>query len=66
LRLPTRHAAADPERPGFVRRGKHNPAADSNGFAAQRRVKQLLDRGIKGIEVRVEDGGRRSHPDRSP
>src|SRR5262245_49691681 len=31
--------------------------ADSNGFAAQTRVKQLLDRCIEGVEVRVEDSG---------
>jgi hypothetical protein len=63
-RLPSRHAAADPEGLGFVRRGQHNPAADGNGFAAQRRVEQLLDRGVKGIEVCMEDGGCRFHPDR--
>jgi hypothetical protein len=34
--------------------------------AAQGRVEQLLDRGIEGIQVRMEDGGCRFHPDRSP
>ena len=65
-RLPSRHAAADPEGLGFVRSGKHDPATDGDGLAAQRRVEQLLDRGIEGIQVRMEDGGCRCHPDRSP
>jgi hypothetical protein len=57
-----RHAACDPERFGFVGSGQHHPAADGNGLTAQRRVEQLLDRGIEGVEVRVEDGGGRFHP----
>src|SRR5258707_13078326 len=61
-RLPSRHAAADPEDPGFVRSGKHNPATDGNGSAAQRRVKQLLYGGVEGIQVRMKDGGCRCHP----
>src|SRR5271168_1460356 len=65
-RLPSRHAAAHPEGLGFVRSGKHNPATDGNGLAAQRRVEELLDRGIEGIQVCMEDGSCRSHPDRSP
>ena len=32
-----------------------DPAADGNRLAAQRRVEQLLDRGIEGIQVRMED-----------
>ena len=65
-RPPSRHAAAHPEGLGFVGSGKHDPAADGDGLAAQRRVEQLLDRGIEGVEVRMEDGGCRFHPDRSP
>ena len=65
-RLPSRHAAADPEGLGFVGSGNHNPSTDGNGSAAQRRVKQLLYRGIESIQVRMEDGGCRCHPDRSP
>src|SRR3984893_1551414 len=65
-RLPSRHAAADTESLGFVRSGKHNPTTDGDGSAAQRRVEQLLDRGIEGIQVCMEDGGYRFHPDRSP
>ena len=57
-----RHAARDPERLGFVGSGQHHAAADGDGLAAQRRVEQLLDRGIEGVEVRVEDGGGRFHP----
>src|SRR6266481_9525762 len=64
--LPSRHAAADPESPGFVRSGKHNSTTDGDRLAAQRRVEQLLDRGIEGIQVCMEDGGYRFHPDRSP
>ena len=62
-RPPSRHAAADPEGLGFVGSGKHDPAADGDRLAAQRRVEQLLDRGIEGIEVRMEDGGCRFHPE---
>jgi len=65
-RLPSRHAAADPERLGFVRSGKHNPAPYGDGLAAQRRVEQLLDRGIEGVQVCMEDAGNRFHPNRSP
>jgi hypothetical protein len=53
-RPPSRHASADSEVLGFVRCGKYDPVADSNGFAAQRRVEQLFDRGIKGIKVRMK------------
>jgi GMC oxidoreductase len=65
-RLPSRHAAANPKGPGFVRSCKHNSTTDCNGFATQRRVKQLLYGGIEGIQVRMKDGGCRCHPDRSP
>ena len=41
-RLLSWHAAADPESLGFVRSGKHNSTTDGDGFAAQRRLKQLL------------------------
>src|SRR6516164_100369 len=64
-RLPSRHAAADPEGLGFVRSGKHNPATDGDGLAAQRRVEQLLDGGIEGIQVCMEDAGYGFHPNRS-
>ena len=33
-RPPSRHAPADSEGPGFVRRSQHDPAADGDGFAA--------------------------------
>ena len=64
-RPPPRHSAADPESLGFVGGGKHDPAADGDRLAAQRRVEQLLDRGIEGVEVRMEDGGHRFHADSS-
>ena len=65
-RPPSRHAAADPEGPGFVRSGKHDPPADGDRLAAQRWVEQLLDRGIESIQVRMEDGGCRFHHNQSP
>ncbi|MET3912984.1 hypothetical protein ABID59_007358 [Bradyrhizobium sp. S3.3.6] len=55
-RLSSRHAPAHSEGPGFVRCGKHNPTADGDWLAAQRRVKQLLYRGIEGVQVRIQDG----------
>ena len=60
-RAPSRHAAADAERLGLVGRGEHDAAADRDRFAAQERVEQLLDRCVEGVEVGVEDGGRRVH-----
>jgi hypothetical protein len=51
------HTATDSEGPGFVRSGEHNPTAHSDRPAAQRRVEQLLDRGIEGVQIRVEDRG---------
>jgi hypothetical protein len=60
-RPPPRHAAADAEGPGFIRSGEYDTATYGNGLAAQRRVEQLLDRGVEGIEVGVEDGCRRCH-----
>jgi hypothetical protein len=65
-RTPTRHAAAHAEYLGFVRSGKHNTAADRDGLTEQRRVKQLLDRGVEAIQVSMEDGGCGCHPNRSP
>src|SRR5688572_10445266 len=49
------HAASYAEGPRFVGGRKNNAAADRNRLAAQARVKQLFDRRIKGVEVRVED-----------
>jgi hypothetical protein len=61
-RLPARHAAANPEGPGFVGSREHNPAADRNRPAAQGRVKQLFYGSIEGVQVRMKDGGCRRHP----
>src|SRR5262245_12862953 len=62
LARPTpRHAAADSECFGLVRRGQHNSAANGNGFAAQRWIEQLLHRCIEGIEVGVKNRGCRVH-----
>jgi hypothetical protein len=65
-RLPARHAAAYAESLGFVRSGKHNTAADRYRSPPQRRVKQLLDRGVEAVQISIEDGGCGCHPDRSP
>ena len=65
-RPPPRHPAAHPERLGLVGGGQHDPAADGDRLAAQRRVEQLLDRGVEGVQVRMEDGGCRFHADTSP
>ena len=62
-RPPPRHAAAHAERLGLVGGRQHDPAADGDGLAAQRRVEQLLDRRIEGVEIGVEDGGHRVHGD---
>src|SRR5687767_12751610 len=56
-RAPSRHAASYAEGPRFVGGREHDAAADRNRLAAQARVKQLFDRRIKGVEVRVENGG---------
>src|SRR5262245_38454721 len=60
-RAPSRHAASYAEGPRLVRGREHDAATDRNRLAAQARVKQLFDRRIKGIEVRVEDGGCGTH-----
>src|SRR5512134_2368571 len=56
-RPPSRHAASYAEGPRFVRGREYDAAADRNRLAAQARVKQLFDRRVKGVEVRVENGG---------
>src|SRR5262249_12794142 len=63
---PSRHTATDSKRLGLVRGGENHAAADGDRFSAQRRVEQLLDRCIEGIEVRMEDGGCCLHSDRRP
>src|ERR671930_2430581 len=60
-RAPSRHAASYAERARFVGGREHDAAADRNRLAAQARVKQLFDRRIKGVEVRVENGGCGNH-----
>src|SRR6478736_4603112 len=60
-RAPSRHAASYAEGPRFVGGREHDAAADRNRVAAQARVKQLFDRRIKGVEVRVENGGCGTH-----
>src|SRR4051812_20846565 len=54
---PSRHPASYTEGPRFVRGREDDAAADRNRLAAQARVEQLFDGRIKGVEVRVENGG---------
>src|SRR5262247_3594581 len=60
-RAPSRHAASHAESPRFVGGRENDAATDRNRLAAQARVKQLFDRRIKGVEVRVENGGCGNH-----
>src|ERR1700674_5546004 len=68
-RAPSKHAASYAEGSRFVGGREHDAAADRNRPAAQPRVKQLFDRRIKGVEVRVKNGGCGTHlvtPRRDP
>jgi hypothetical protein len=60
-RASSRHAAVYAEGPRFVGGREHDAAADRNRLAAQARVEQLFDRRIKGVEIRVENGGCGNH-----
>ena len=64
-RPPARHAAVHAEGLRLVGRGEHHPAADGDRLAAQRRVEQLLDRGVEGVEIGMQDGRRGFHAERS-
>src|SRR5690348_1473808 len=57
LCAPSRHPAADAEGSRFVGRRENNTSADGDRLAAQARIKQLFDRRVEGVEIRVEDGG---------
>ena len=65
-RRPSRHPAVDSEGSGFIGSGKHDPAADGDRLAAQRRVEHLLDRGVERVEIRMQNGGQRFHPEVDP
>ena len=56
-RLAAGHAAVDAEGLGFVGGSEDHAATDGDRPAAQVRIEQLLDRGIEGVQVRMEDGG---------
>src|SRR5436190_10043194 len=60
-RAPSRHAASYAEGPRFVGGREHDAAADRNRLVAQARVEQLFDRCIKGVEVRMKNGGCGDH-----
>ena len=61
---PSGHAALHPEPFGFVRRGKYHAAADRDRTPAQRRMQELFDGCVEGIEIGVQDRGTSGH-DRS-
>ena len=60
-RLPAGHAAADTEGLRLVGGGEHHAAADGDRPALQAWIEQLLDRGVEGVEIGMEDGGLRLH-----
>ena len=57
---PPGHAAAHAVLSGFVGGGEHDATPDRDGPAPQRRVQQLLHRGVERIEVGVQDRRRSS------
>ena len=62
---PPRHAAVHAEGLRLIGRGEHDPAADGDRLAAQRRIEQLLDRRVERVEIGMQDGRRGFHADRS-
>ena len=60
-RLPPGHAAVDTVSLGFVGSREDHAAADGDRLAPQARIEQLLDGGIEGVQIRVEDGSLRLH-----
>src|SRR6266542_7060242 len=60
-RAPSGHAASHAEGSRFIGSRENDAAADRNRLAAQARVEQLFDRRVKGVEVRVENGGCGNH-----
>ncbi len=61
LRPPSRHAAMHAERLRLIGGREHHAAADRDRLAAQRRVEQLLDRRVEGVEVGMQNGRRGLH-----
>ena len=60
-RLAAGHAAVDTECLGFVGGREDHAAADGDRLAPQAGIEQLLDRGVEGVEIGMEDGGLRLH-----
>ena len=58
-----RHAAADAESLGLIRRREHHPAADGDRLATQAGVEQLFHRRVERIEIGMQDRCCRSHRD---
>ena len=51
----TGHSRSDTESPGFVGGGQHDTPSDGQRTATERWVQELFHRGVKGVEVGVED-----------
>jgi hypothetical protein len=56
-RAATGHAAPDAEGARLVRRRQHDAAAHRDRLAAQFRLQQLLDRGVEGVQVSMQNRG---------
>ena len=52
---PTWHTTTDAVAPGFIRSGQHHTSAYGDGPVPQRRIQELLNRRVEGIEVGVQD-----------
>jgi hypothetical protein len=61
FRPPSRHAAMHAERLRFVGGREHHAAAYRDRLAPQRRVQQLLDRRVEGVEIGMQDCRRGFH-----
>ena len=58
---PAGHAALHPEPLRLVGRRQDHTAADGDRSAPQRRVEQLLDRGVERVEIGMQDRRRGEH-----
>jgi hypothetical protein len=65
-RLAAAHRRADATRLGLVAGRQHDPHPDDYRAAAQARVVALLDRGVEGVEVRMQDRGLARHEQMFP
>ncbi len=65
-RLPAGHAAMHAEGFRLIGSGEHDAAAHRDRLAFETRIEQLLDRGIEGVEIGMEDGGGAFHSSSPP